>query len=681
MSAFGSSSEAEFPYPVYTGVWTNWSSGRVLGATLTLTQENANLLIAFIALFAALVTGHLWRIVCFSIHGFLSTPKVQDALHHQRQVLLRNNAGAASSALTLIEIWWAWRKRVSAWRVLPLFVCTLLLTVLFAFASGYSSRIAIGNEVLILGANCGAVSPPSDINSTGALNVILPYQANLLTASAIQATHCYSDEVGAGVDCSTYVRRHLAISVDRNASCPFGNLCRNEYGNIFFDTGFHDSREDLGLNTPDDEVFLRRRVSHCAPLKTEGYSSTISLPNNRSYTKYFYGSVAEQDYLYLATNTGYDRDLIGLDPLLNQEYKLRVKRVLFQDGRSFDGRTQLIDELAASGGDIALISLSANGVLFVEKVLDPWYQATHTQASDFTYIGATNGTSKGSGKFYLQDQPGSPLACTEKWQWCLPLASGGRYCTRLGPLNDVYEDASTNSFGPSTTELVDWIFSQIEISHSAAPNIMGVQALLSRKKLDEGYQGSLPDNQWQMDVEYWFQISMAAYQKVFVDTAAGPLPSMPEDFVKRPANDVQTKLCNNQKVISTAHTSFSVFALAFVLLGGVCIIAIAISIEPIVGFIQKRTKVNPYSRMEWIAGGTFQLQRLAHEELGISDWSGTDRSIPTTRTMVKLSPLDISDPKHPRFLNQLSRSESQRPKEGVSVETRSVGDSIERTSE
>lgn len=191
----------------------------------------------------------------------------------------------------------------------------------------------------------------------------------------------------------------------------------------------------------------------------------------------------------------------------------------------------------------------------MEKVLDPWYQATHLKPSDISYIGATNGTSTGSSKFYLQDQPGSPLACTEKWQWCLPLASGGRYCTRLGPLNDVYEDAFTNAAGPSTSELMDWIFSQLEITHSAAPSIMGVQALLSRKKLDEGWQGSLPDNQWQMDVEHWFQISIAAYQKIFVDIAAGPLSSMPEDFVKRPANDVQTNLCNNQVFAYTPFLS------------------------------------------------------------------------------------------------------------------------------
>ncbi|XXG95571.1 hypothetical protein Hte_001838 [Hypoxylon texense] len=648
MSAFGSSSEAEFPYLVYTGIWTNWSHGRVLGATLTLTQQNANLLIAFVALFAALVTGHLWRIVCFTIHGFLSTPKAQDALHHQRQALLRNNAGAASGALTLVEMWWAWRKRISVWRMLPLFLCTLLLAILFAFASGFSSRIAIGNEVLLSGSNCGAIFPPSNINTTGALNVILPYQTDFLTTSSIQATQCYSDDVGTGVGCSTYVKPHLAILVDRNASCPFGNLCRNEYGNILLDTGFHDSREDLGVNTPDEEVYLRRRVSHCAPLRTEGYSSTISLSNNRSYTRYDYGGVSGKNFTYLATNTGYDKDLLALNPAFNQDYKIAVQRVLFQNGSSFDGRAHLIDELAGSGGDISLISLSANGVLFVDKVLDPWYQATHLKPSDISYVGAANGTSTGSSKFYLQDQPGSPLACTEKWQWCLPVASGGRYCTRLGPLNDVYEDAFTNAAGPSTSGLMDWIFSQLEITHSAAPSIMGVQALLSRKKLDEGWQGSLPDNQWQMDVEHWFQISIAAYQKIFVDTATGPLSSMPEDFVKRPANDVQTKL--------------------------------SILIEPIVGFIQKRTKVNPYSRMEWIAGGTFQLQRLAHEQLSTSDWSGTDEFIPTTRTMIKLSPLDISDPKRPRLLNQLSRSENQPPKEGVSVETKSVEDSVERTS-
>lgn len=40
-------------YPIHLGFWTNWSHGRVKGATITLTHRNGALLTAFLALFVA----------------------------------------------------------------------------------------------------------------------------------------------------------------------------------------------------------------------------------------------------------------------------------------------------------------------------------------------------------------------------------------------------------------------------------------------------------------------------------------------------------------------------------------------------------------------------------------------------------------------------------------------------
>jgi len=53
---------------VYIGTWTNWSRGSVLGATLTLTRSNGNLLIAFTAVFVAFISARFWKIACFAIH-------------------------------------------------------------------------------------------------------------------------------------------------------------------------------------------------------------------------------------------------------------------------------------------------------------------------------------------------------------------------------------------------------------------------------------------------------------------------------------------------------------------------------------------------------------------------------------------------------------------------------------
>lgn len=44
---------------VYLGIWTNWSKGAVMGATLTLDRAQGNLLIAFTAVFVGIVTDRL----------------------------------------------------------------------------------------------------------------------------------------------------------------------------------------------------------------------------------------------------------------------------------------------------------------------------------------------------------------------------------------------------------------------------------------------------------------------------------------------------------------------------------------------------------------------------------------------------------------------------------------------
>lgn len=57
-----------------------------------------------------------------------------------------------------------------------------------------------------------------------------------------------------------------------------------------------------------------------------------------------------------------------------------------------------------------------------------------------------------------------------------------------------------------------------------------------------------------------------------------------------------------------------------------------------------------YAYAEWQANSTLQLQRQAHESLGLGTWSRTDGSIPVTELGDKLGVLDISEKKHPRLM-------------------------------
>jgi len=56
-----------------------------------------------------------------------------------------------------------------------------------------------------------------------------------------------------------------------------------------------------------------------------------------------------------------------------------------------------------------------------------------------------------------------------------------------------------------------------------------------------------------------------------------------------------------------------------------------------------------YGAAEWQAGTTLQLQRLAHEALGLGRWSRADETVPVTEAGETLGVLDVSNAKHARL--------------------------------
>jgi hypothetical protein len=287
-------------YPVYTGFWTDWSRGKVLGSTLTLTRTDANLFIAFVAFFLTVVTTQLWSIACFASHSFFSTQDPRDMLHHQRQAILRNNGAPAGTAITLIRLAWTWRRSSGVFRrVIPLLACTVLLAISFATAAGFSSRIAVNNTVLLKPSNCGVSNGvAADAETTS--NIFFPWIARQYTIALNYAQQCYSTSKTVA-DClqTAFVRRELTTSVDRNASCPFDEtVCSSNSSNLRLDSGLIDSHSDLGVNAPPDQRFQFRNVLHCAPLTTKTYRSSHTRPDNVTLSRYHYGVTLFGNYTY-----------------------------------------------------------------------------------------------------------------------------------------------------------------------------------------------------------------------------------------------------------------------------------------------------------------------------------------------------------------------------------------------
>lgn len=90
---------------------------------------------------------------------------------------------------------------------------------------------------------------------------------------------------------------------------------------------------------------------------------------------------------------------------------------------------------------------------------------------------------------------------------------------------------------------------------------------------------------------------------------------------------------------------------AIVLIVGCVIVLLDYTLESIVVWLQRRGIVKS-TCYEWFSNDTLQLQRLAHEELGLGDWEGCTgpRVIPVTKKGQLLGILDYEDPKHPRLV-------------------------------
>lgn len=303
-------------YPVYCGVWTNWDRGPIMGSTLTLPRRDADQLIAFTAFFVALVSSRFWRLAAQVYHRCYSTTDPRDALHHQRQAILRNSVSALSDSWQLASLSWAWRGPVSRGiqRMLPVTISAVLCAAGFAAASVLSSWIstALNDEVLVSGDGCGIVmGKKTDISSK---SLVEPYWARQISNAENYAHQCYSSKSTRMFDCNIFVKDHLLGSVDQRARCPFENkICRTDSLNLYLDSGFLDSGKHFGLNTAPDQRVLFRSVLHCAPLVTEGYTSTRNTTHG-NYTRYHYGSthvdassLAPQDmtYEYLSRDSQY----------------------------------------------------------------------------------------------------------------------------------------------------------------------------------------------------------------------------------------------------------------------------------------------------------------------------------------------------------------------------------------
>ncbi|KAG6365292.1 hypothetical protein INS49_006901 [Diaporthe citri] len=285
--------------------------------------------------------------------------------------------------------------------------------------------------------------------------------------------------------------------------------------------------------------------------------------------------------------------------------------------------------------------LNSNGIEFYDKTSDPWYRAT--VPGDKVYE-----LSK-SEKFviYQPEEAASPMGCVKQYQFCNPSQSSDN----CGPLAGWYDAAleAAHLFGMATKDMEDgidpptnkpmasrymWLLEVLSLGQASIDKIimdLGPDALTSPKYLSSGIMGPLPTNQWQLDVRYWWATYLATLQAAVVNTAHGPTDLALDPYMVLPFNSHARDICNNQKIRSTKHVSFSLFGLYFTLVTGVLIIVTSYILEPIFECLYRRRKYREYTFLEWSASETLQLQRIGFQGVGSGTWSGYTDSIPRTK--------------------------------------------------
>lgn len=384
-----------------------------------------------------------------------------------------------------------------------------------------------------------------------------------------------------------------------------------------------------------------------------------------------------------------------------------------------------MDGLRRIDADVSLIFLSANAILYTGEVNDPLYSAHQPLPSISNTLTGNETTT-----MYIRDEPAAVLGCVAQYQACNSKLTQDRECTPPSGIEDVLNNVRKIATNEEEVALFNYYLAITLGNYQFhAPTIiafeLGEWSLTSRFTLNQGVQAQLPDNQWQLDVEYWHEISMASLQSAVVNAATGPSdPSIlevwrgPQNAEERkvcqntvrlrkpepPSSPIQPESCNlqakpliprvprytphlplahadsiyRQKTRSNEHTNFSVFGLAFVFTTGTLLILLSWFLEPCVAYIQKRGgwawfcffqwwylcrrkssrhrcpppsfSTNAYARLEWSANETLQLQRLAHEELGVGPWEACDSAVPVTaRKGERLGVLEMEDWTHPRL--------------------------------
>lgn len=302
-----------------------------------------------------------------------------------------------------------------------------------------------------------------------------------------------------------------------------------------------------------------------------------------------------------------------------------------------------VSALNVSNADISAHFLAQNSVQYLAPVLDPWLSANQLYNDSGPGLELI---------LYGPDAFVSVMACTDQYQICNP-GSSPYDCTIVGSQKDLREGFLQIGLNPYQLATARRLALALEWT-STYQTVLSLSdtALLARDRLVDFIGTGLPPNQWQLEVQGWFETSLAKLQSYVVEYAANIADLGPTGSVLAPSPDADPETqaaldqCSNQRIRNFgSYQSFSFLGLMIVICVGLTIILLSWIVEPIVAFIRSKRRHNKhdYREIARIADRKLQLHRMALQGAGhVQGWD-TERTLDeipvTTRNTVFPAPL------------------------------------------
>lgn len=292
-------------------------------------------------------------------------------------------------------------------------------------------------------------------------------------------------------------------------------------------------------------------------------------------------------------------------------------------GKSSSFLTDFLPALNVSNADVSAHFLVQNSVQYFSPVSNPWLSA-HQVFSD-----SSSGQSL---ILYGPDEYITVMACTDQYQISNPTTAD---CTTLGSQLNLRTAAKLIGLNSYQLATADRLYNGlIQTTTYAIVYHLGSDALLAQDRLADYTSFSLPDNQWQIEVQGWFETGLAKLQAYVVEYAANVanLGSYGSTI-----DQVFYDMCFAQRIRNTgAYQSFSFLGLMIVICVGSTLILLSWITEPIIACTRQRRRKNgnhkhDYREIVRIADQKLQLQRMVLVGAGYGDgWEHLFDEVPVT---------------------------------------------------